>query len=328
MKNIRKKIAGLTAAVVAVVGVAAFSAWACFVQPEEMPAQAVPAYQIITEKDTSSKGDTTIVINQKDIYRGNLLLVNPWNAIPEELEDISLRNLYEQYPDRNYQLAGTNMMLQEEAARQANLMFDAAKEAGQENYLLRACYRTQDDQEEILEDELEKYQSLPEDQAENKALSKVAKPGTSEHQLGLAMDVNVYVPGQWSKAFGDTAQCGWLTGHSWQYGWVVRYDEDKSDITGITNEPWHFRYVGVPHAAIMVQKDLCLEEYLELLRQQKHIKVTDEQGETYHIRYVQLGSQPSMTLRIPSSQYAISGDNLGGVIVTWKDETSPQVSQS
>ena len=295
MKNIRKKIAGLTAAVVAVVGVAAFSAWACFVQPEEMPAQAVPAYQIITEKDTSSKGDTTIVINQKDIYNGNLLLVNPWNAIPEELED---------------------------------LMFDAAKEAGQENYLLRACYRTQDDQEEILEDELEKYQSLPEDQAENKALSKVAKPGTSEHQLGLAMDVNVYVPGQWSKAFGDTAQCGWLTGHSWQYGWVVRYDEDKSDITGITNEPWHFRYVGVPHAAIMVQKDLCLEEYLELLRQQKHIKVTDEQGETYHIRYVQLGSQPSMTLRIPSSQYTISGDNLGGVIVTWKDETSPQVSQS
>ena len=92
MKNIRKKIAGLTAAVVAVVGVAAFSAWACFVQPEEMPAQAVPAYQIMVEKDTSSQGDVTIEINKKDIYKGNLLLVNPWNALPDDFEDTLLCN--------------------------------------------------------------------------------------------------------------------------------------------------------------------------------------------------------------------------------------------
>ena len=86
----------------------------------------------------------------------------------------------------------------------------------------------------------------------------VAIPGTSEHQLGLSVDINA-----------DQTKCSsekvyqWLDENAYKYGFVKRYPEDKTDITGISNEPWHYRYVGTTVAKIMKEENLCLEEYLE-----------------------------------------------------------------
>ena len=86
----------------------------------------------------------------------------------------------------------------------------------------------------------------------------VAIPDTSEHQLGLSVDINA-----------DTDKCSsekvyqWLDENAYKYGFVKRYPEDKTDITGISNEPWHYRYVGTTVAKIMKEENLCLEEYLE-----------------------------------------------------------------
>ena len=86
----------------------------------------------------------------------------------------------------------------------------------------------------------------------------VAIPDTSEHQLGLSVDINA-----------DTDKCSsekvyqWLDENAYKYGVVKRYPEDKTDITGISNEPWHYRYVGTTVAKIMKEENLCLEEYLE-----------------------------------------------------------------
>lgn len=86
----------------------------------------------------------------------------------------------------------------------------------------------------------------------------VAILDTSEHQLGLSVDINA-----------DTDKCSsekvyqWLDENAYKYGFVKRYPEDKTDITGISNEPWHYRYVGTTVAKIMKEENLCLEEYLE-----------------------------------------------------------------
>lgn len=86
----------------------------------------------------------------------------------------------------------------------------------------------------------------------------VAIPDTSEHQLGLSVDINA-----------NTDKCSsekvyqWLDENAYKYGFVKRYPEDKTDITGISNEPWHYRYVGTTVAKIMKEENLCLEEYLE-----------------------------------------------------------------
>ena len=86
----------------------------------------------------------------------------------------------------------------------------------------------------------------------------MAEPGTSEHQLGLAIDINI--PGT---SFAGTKQCKWLHEHCWEYGFIVRYTADKKKITGYDAEAWHIRYVGVDHAMRIRELGLCLEEYLD-----------------------------------------------------------------
>ena len=93
--------------------------------------------------------------------------------------------------------------------------------------------------------------------AKKKAEEWVAVPGTSEHQLGIAVDINA----DGINSYGDEVY-EWLLANSYKYGFIKRYPEDKTNITGIINEPWHYRYVGEKAAEEMVKNNLCLEEYL------------------------------------------------------------------
>ena len=88
----------------------------------------------------------------------------------------------------------------------------------------------------------------------------VADPGTSEHHTGLAFDITV--PGT---IFKGTPEQKWLHKHCWEYGFVIRYQEDKEKITGYLAEVWHVRYVGLPHSIDMRNRNLCLEEYVGIL---------------------------------------------------------------
>lgn len=97
-------------------------------------------------------------------------------------------------------------------------------------------------------------------EADEIAREWVAVPGTSEHELGLSVDIN---------AKEDTPQeevYSWLHANAYRYGFILRYPSDKTEITGIANEPWHYRYVGKTAAAEMQESGLCLEEYLEQIR--------------------------------------------------------------
>ena len=101
-------------------------------------------------------------------------------------------------------------------------------------------------------------QGASESEARELAEEWVAVPGTSEHQLGLAVDIN-------ADGIHSTGQevYDWLLEHADAYGFIKRYPEEKTEITGISNEPWHYRYVGEEAAQEMKAKNQCLEEYLE-----------------------------------------------------------------
>lgn len=89
-----------------------------------------------------------------------------------------------------------------------------------------------------------------------------AMPGTSEHQSGLAIDLSCESVGfGLTEAFSESNEGLWLKEHAWEYGWIIRYDKEMSDLTGYAYEPWHIRYVGKKLAKILYSNHLCLEQY-------------------------------------------------------------------
>ena len=149
-----------------------------------------------------------------------------------------------------------------ESVEALGAMIRAAQADGVTPWKLREGYRTIQDQKRIYNNRIETYVKEGKTRAQAVARTKteVAEPGASEHHTGLAFDLNV--PGE---NFVDTAQYVWLKKHGWEYGFVLRYTDEKEDITGIVGEEWHVRYVGTEHARIMREMDFCLEEYIDYL---------------------------------------------------------------
>lgn len=139
-------------------------------------------------------------------------------------------------------------------------MFDDCRAAGLTPKVNQG-YRSYEDQKEILINKYKKYknQGLSHEEAQIQALTVASYPGYSEHQLGLAVDINS----------ADQEKCSndrvwkWMKENCQNYGFIWRYPGEKSDITGITNEDWHFRYVGKEAAQYIMENQLCLEEYMQ-----------------------------------------------------------------
>lgn len=121
-------------------------------------------------------------------------------------------------------------------------------------------YRTYEEQEKMMQDKIDAYRAEGHSKAVAKKLAKkwVAKPGTSEHELGIALDINA------AEEMGSDNEdvYEWLYNNAYKYGFILRYPQDKEDITGIDYEPWHYRYVGKEAAAQMYECGLTLEEYV------------------------------------------------------------------
>lgn len=161
-------------------------------------------------------------------------------------------------------------------------------------------------------------------QLDEDGFPRAALPGHSEHETGLAFDFSETVNGDY-QGQGDFA---WINENCYKYGFVVRYTDEKKDITGFRAEPWHFRYVGIPHATYMTKNDLCLEEYIDLLREKypydgEHLQITDDDGAHYEVFFTpSKDSEESTDVPVPSGyKYEISGNNIDGFIITvHKDE--------
>lgn len=139
-------------------------------------------------------------------------------------------------------------------------MFDAALDDGVD-LVVRSGYRSEEEQKALMINKISEFRraGLSRSEAREKALRWVAMPGTSEHQLGFAVDINA------ENGTADEKAYSWLSEYAHEYGFILRYPNSKSHITGISYEPWHFRYVGKKHAKRIYEQGLCLEEYVEML---------------------------------------------------------------
>ena len=108
-----------------------------------------------------------------------------------------------------------------------------------------------------------RYPDWTDEQVKNHVLTYSAFPGTSEHQTGLCCDMHNL--GAADVAFAKKAAYKWLEENCWKFGFIIRFPEDKVDVTGYSYEPWHYRFVGRYHANAMRQRGMCLEEYVEYL---------------------------------------------------------------
>ena len=148
----------------------------------------------------------------------------------------------------------------------------------------------------------------------------VALPGCSEHQTGLAIDLALRVDNIdfIRPEFPYDGVCGRFRALAADYGFVERYQGGKEGVTGIAAEPWHFRYVGRPHARIMCEMGLCLEEYVEYLRAYPYPeRLLEVRGEVYEAEVGFAGARD--TLGLPDAPYQVSGNNVDGYIYTlWR----------
>lgn len=140
-------------------------------------------------------------------------------------------------------------------------MFNDARAQGY-GLFVREGYRTQEEQQQLMDEKIEAYENEGKSKSEAKKLAEqwVAIHGTSEHQLGIAVDINADT----TKSSSDDVY-NWLAENAHTYGFIKRYPSNKTDITGVINEPWHYRYVGKEAASKIYSQGICLEEYIDTL---------------------------------------------------------------
>lgn len=169
------------------------------------------------------------------------LLANPWRSV-------------ETYQPKVKQIEGIEL---DERIIEPMQRFVADARAQGYEVILASGYRGYDEQKWLFDMKVA-------EEGEEKAATIVARPGTSEHQTGLAADItDGYYDIKKPEILEQTGLYQWMSTHCQDYGFIVRYPDGKKDITGIIYEPWHFRYVGVPAATYIMENDLTLEEFLE-----------------------------------------------------------------
>ncbi len=170
---------------------------------------------------------------------------------------------------------GTSIQLNFDAATAFTKLYNAIVADGL-GLIPLSGYRTYQEQQGIYDwnVELHKSEGMTDEEAREYTLRFVAIPGSSEHQYGRSIDVTI--DGTTNHDFHNTEQGRWLMAHAHEFGFVIRYPEDKMEITGIAYEPWHLRYVGLEHAEYMRTNDLCLEEYVDLVRQDNPYAISEQ----------------------------------------------------
>ena len=194
---------------------------------------------------------------------GNLFLVNRQYMITEDYvpNDLVRPNVTSTY---------SNIKMRAEAAAALEEMFQAAKEEAGYTLMAISGYRSYGKQSAIFDRKVKNA-------GRKEAVLLVALPGASEHQLGLAMDLGCKKNSYLNEAFGDTPEGQWVNENCHRFGFIIRYKEEWTEITGYAFEPWHVRYVGKEHAARIHELDIPLEYYIAQLREAQYALVSGKE---------------------------------------------------
>lgn len=181
-----------------------------------------------------------------------LILVNHWNTLPEgySFEHSRLSN---------------GLEVDSRCYSDLTAMLDAMESQGL-SPIVCSAYRSVEEQTALFNARVSQHlaEGYSQEEAEKEAATTIAPPGTSEHHLGLAVDIVDADYQLLDQKQEETPVQQWLLHRSWQYGFILRYPNDKSTVTGIIYEPWHYRYVGRELAREIYEKNVTLEEYLQL----------------------------------------------------------------
>lgn len=225
---------------------------AAVVEPGSGGDSTAAAYNRVQE-DGEYVSEVVAPETERSLWGKEMILINPWHLLPEEYE-ADLEHI-----EYGHQMDAC-------AAEHLREMLSDCRDEGY-SPLICSSYRERSKQERLFENDVRKYMysGMSEEEAFEETAKNVAVPGSSEHEAGLAVDI-VYSGQQLldeRQEENDTQQ--WLMEHCWEYGFILRYPSDKQEITGITYEPWHYRYVGTEAAEYIMTHGLCLEEYLGVI---------------------------------------------------------------
>ena len=212
-----------------------------------------------TQKEENQAEERKELIT-KEITDWRLKIANYENILPEdfevEVEDIDDTRQFDA-----------------RAIKELKQMMNDMRKAGISNIWVQSAYRSVERQKELYDNSIKKYlaQGKTQEEAERLTDEYINKPGASDHNLALAVDFN-YVDNK----FDDLDGFKWLKKNAENYGFILRYPKDKEDITKISYESWHWRYVGEEHAKKMNELNMCLEEYVEYLKYEDSSETSDK----------------------------------------------------
>jgi len=265
----------------------------------ELPLSAAP----VPETYTSDHAVLRMALS--DISHGNLVLINHDHRfdIPTDQELVRIFD----YKTPSFRLDVISHLLAPPAIIPLNDMMDAFfAETGRDTVAVISAFRGTSRQQFVLNEHIAIMGS-------SEAHRWVARPGHSEHHAGLAVDLGFYSGGR-LRTFTGTAEYAWFQDNSYNYGYILRFPDSRVDITGTYFEPWHYRYVGLPHSYIIYQNNWVLEEYIEFiaLHSQDEPFFAEFDGVTYEIFFTS-----EFEIIIPlDCEFDISGNNIDGFIVT------------
>lgn len=238
-----------------------------------------------------------IKLTEKNIITGNLILINPDHLLQKEAENLVPFNT-----------TFKNIKLNQEANEWLQLALE--KIQAMNKIVPVSGYRT-------LEEQIAIYETSLKESGEEFTQKFVALPNASEHQTGLAIDlalnegeIDFICP-----SFPYHGICQEFRKIASKFGFIERYQEEKKTITKISKEEWHFRYVGYPHSRIIEDKNLCLEEYIDYLKQFTYPN-NPLKYEEYKIFYVPYRHEAYIEV---TKDYVVSGNNVDGWIITIRD---------
>ena len=242
----------------------------------------------------------SFTVTATDTLQGELVLVNNTHAYTFPATEEHLTGIYAAWDKhtspRPYMLSGLSTLMDKTALEALDRMLtDFSTATGKTNVQLRYAYRTMEEQSQF----------------------DIAA-GYSDHHTGLGCSLMYTDENKVARDLSLDPVYNWLFENCYRYGFIVRYPADKTEITGVADYNYYFRYVGIPHATYMASKGLCLEEYVETLKNydnEKPLQINAADGKVYEAYYVAVDG--SATVKHPTNYaYTVSGTNEGGVVIT------------